>query len=271
MILFPHCKINLGLSIENKRPDGFHNIKTILYPIDLMDVLEINTSDESQISMTMSGIPIQGNIQSNLCVRAYELINKDFHLPAVNIHLHKAIPHGAGLGGGSSDAAFTIKMLNSKFNLGLSNEQMKLYASELGSDCAFFIENKAVVAKGKGDIFEKTDISLQNYYILIVKPDVCVNTSEAYQWIKPQNAEIDIESILKLPIESWKEWLVNDFEESVFKKYPVIRSIKELFYKSGAVYAAMSGSGAAVYGIFQEPPTLPSFSESYFRWGNFIK
>ncbi len=266
MITFPNCKINLGLYIENKRTDGFHNIKTIFYPIQLTDVLEIIESDSTHFSMTMSGIPVGGDVQSNLCVKAYELLKNDFQLPAVNIHLHKAIPHGAGLGGGSSDAAFTIKMLNSKFNLNLSNEQMQQYASKLGSDCAFFIENKAVIAKEKGNIFNNIEISLSNYHILIVKPDIYISTPEAYQWIKPRNTEIDIESIIKQPVETWKDTLVNDFEESVFKKHPLIASVKEVLYKNGAIYAAMSGSGAAVFGIFKEmPPALP-FPCGSFCW-----
>ncbi len=264
MIVFPNCKINLGLYIENKRDDGFHNIKTVFYPIQLTDVLEIIESDTIHFSMTMSGIPINGNTESNLCVKAYELLKNDFRLPAVKIHLHKAIPHGAGLGGGSSDAAFTIKMLNNKFNLNLSNLQMQQYASKLGSDCAFFIENKAVIAKGKGERFENIEISLKGYYILIVKPNVYVSTPEAYQCVKPRNTEIDIESIIKQPIEKWKDTLINDFEESIFKKYPIIASIKEILYNNGAIYAAMSGSGAAVFGIFKEVPSILPFPESSF-------
>ena len=267
MIDFPNCKINLGLYIENKRSDGFHNIKTIFYPFDLSDVLEIIESDSTGFSFTMSGIALNSSGQSNLCVKAYELLKNDFNLPAVKMHLHKNIPHGAGLGGGSADAAFTIKLLNKTFNLNLSISQMHEYAAKLGSDCPFFIENRTVIAKEKGDIFNPIQISLENYYILIVKPDVYVSTPEAYQWIKPRNAQVDIETIIKNPIETWKDLLYNDFEKSVFSKYPIIASIKDIFYKNGAIYAAMSGSGAAVFGIFHDaPPTLP-LPDHCFAWG----
>lgn len=270
MISFPNSKINLGLYIENKRPDGFHNIKTAFFPLPLIDVLEIIESQDTKFSMTMSGIPVNIDLSSNLCFKAYDMLRLDFNLPAVKIHLHKAIPHGAGLGGGSADAAFTIKMLNTKFNLNLSIEQMQQYAANLGSDSAFFIENKAIIAKGKGNIFEKTDFTLEKYYILLIKPEVCVNTAEAYKWVRPRNIEINIESILKQPIETWKTSLVNDFEESVFKKFPVIASFKNLMYENEAIYAAMSGSGAAVYGIFKEKPKQILFSDNCFCWGTYI-
>ncbi|NVN95486.1 MAG: 4-(cytidine 5'-diphospho)-2-C-methyl-D-erythritol kinase [Bacteroidetes bacterium] len=268
MIAFPNCKINLGLYIENKRNDGFHNIKTVFYPVELKDVLEIIESDTSDFSLSMSGITVNGDLKSNLCFKAYSLLKNDFQLPAVKIHLHKAIPHGAGLGGGSSDAAFTIKMLNSKFNLHLHKEQMQYYAGKLGSDCAFFIENKAVVAEEKGDVFESIEIDLNAYHILIVKPNVFVSTPEAYQWVKARNETIDIKSIIKQPIRNWKDNLINDFEESVFKKYPIIASVKELLYENDAVYASMSGSGAAVFGIFKEAPISLPLPEDCFCWSN---
>ncbi len=267
MIAFPNCKINLGLYLENKRTDGFHNIKTVFFPVKLTDVLEIIESDTADCSMTMSGIPIDGDIQSNLCIKAYKILKNDFKLPSVKIHLHKVIPHGAGLGGGSSDAAFTIKTLNTKFNLHLSNLQMQQYASKLGSDCAFFIENKTVIAKGKGDLFEKIELSLSGYYIYIVKPDVFVSTPEAFKWVHPRNEKIDIQQILYKPIEKWNETLFNDFEESIFMKYPAIASIKDMLYKKGAVYAAMSGSGAAVFGLFKNKPTDMTFTKGNFSWG----
>ncbi|MFZ4740799.1 MAG: 4-(cytidine 5'-diphospho)-2-C-methyl-D-erythritol kinase [Bacteroidales bacterium] len=270
MIAFPNCKINLGLYIENKRSDGFHNIKTVFYPIELTDVLEIIESDTSHFVMSMSGIPVNGDFRSNLCYKAYSLLKNDFSLPAIKIHLHKAIPHGAGLGGGSSDAAFTIKMLNNKFNLNLNIKQMQQYASKLGSDCSFFIENKTVIAKEKGYVFENIEISLNDYHIIIAKPNIGVSTPDAYKWIKPRNEEIDIMSIIKQPIEHWKDILINDFEESVFKKHPIIASIKELLYKNGAIYAAMSGSGAAVFGIFKEIPQNLKLPDGSFCWGKLM-
>jgi 4-diphosphocytidyl-2-C-methyl-D-erythritol kinase len=266
MIAFPNCKINLGLYIENKRTDGFHTIKTILYPVELRDVLEIIESETNQFSMTMSGIPVNCDLESNLCVRAYKLLKKDFNLPAVKIHLHKVIPYGAGMGGGSSDAAYTIKILNNKFELKLSIGQMQEYASSLGSDCAFFIENKAVLAREKGDVFENTNITLSGYHLLIVKPAVYINTTEAYQWVKPRNTEIDIVNILNQPIECWKDMLINDFEESVFKNHPIIASIKDKLYQNGAIYASLSGSGSAVFGIFRERSSVISFPMNSFFW-----
>jgi 4-diphosphocytidyl-2-C-methyl-D-erythritol kinase len=221
MIAFPNCKINLGLYIENKRSDGFHNIKTVFYPIELTDVLEIIESDTSHFVMSMSGIPVNGDFRSNLCYKAYSLLKNDFSLPAIKIHLHKAIPHGAGLGGGSSDAAFTIKMLNNIFNLNLNNKQMQQYASKLGSDCTFFIENKTVIAKEKGDVFENIEISLNDYHIIIAKPNIGVSTPASY---------------------------------------------KETLYNNGAIYAAMSGSGAAVYGIFKEIPQNLRLPDGSFSW-----
>ncbi|MFZ4399065.1 MAG: 4-(cytidine 5'-diphospho)-2-C-methyl-D-erythritol kinase [Bacteroidales bacterium] len=266
MISFPNCKINLGLFIENKRTDGFHNIKTVFFPLPLRDVLEVIESDNNSFSITLSGIPINDDKQTNLCVKAYKLLKSDFNLPPVKIQLFKAIPHGAGLGGGSSDAAFTIKILNNKFKLSLSNKQMEFYAAKLGSDCAFFIENKVVIAKGKGEIFENIEFSLDNYFIVLIKPNSSVNTKDAYQWVKPRNTEIDIKKIIKQPIENWKEILINDFEVSIFNKYPEIASIKNLLYKSGAIYSSMSGSGASVFGIFKSPPPNLSLPKNSFYW-----
>lgn len=269
MICFPDCKINLGLYIEQKRDDGFHNIKTVFYPVQLNDALEFIVSDKNT-EMDISGITIEGDIQSNLCMQAYNLLKEDYNLPPVKAHLHKAIPHGAGLGGGSSDAAFTIKLLNDLFSLDLSYQQMQQYASKLGSDCAFFIKNIAVIASEKGNVFKEIDLSLKGYTIIIVKPQIHVSTPDAYKWVKPRNTIIDIENIIKLPIENWKELLINDFEVSVFAKHPEIAAIKDKLYQNGAIYAAMSGSGASVFGLFKSTEKEIIFPDSYFVWKGII-
>jgi len=266
MISFPNCKINLGLHVTEKRTDGFHNIETVFYPVQLYDILEIIKSDKGN-SFESSGIDIPGNISSNLVLCAYELLKKDFDLSPVQVYLHKIIPIGAGLGGGSSDAAFAIKILNELFFLKISDVEMMHYASRLGSDCAFFIENKPVFACGKGDEFTNIKIDLSGYIICLVKPDISVNTAEAYSLIKPDKKKISIEEIVRMPIEQWKDVLINDFEKPVFKKYPQIKIIKEKMYESGAFYASMSGSGSAVYGIFEKEVSLKNnFAEDYFVW-----
>ncbi|MCX6231493.1 MAG: 4-(cytidine 5'-diphospho)-2-C-methyl-D-erythritol kinase [Bacteroidetes bacterium] len=268
MIVFPNAKINLGLYIENKRGDGYHDIKTIFYPIQLCDALEITKSEDSEFEMTISGIPIIGELDKNLCAKAYFLLKDEFQLPGIKLHLHKAIPHGAGLGGGSADAAFTIKLLNNIFNLSLTDAVMAKYASKIGSDCAFFIENKTVLASGRGDTFENIDISLNDYYIYIVKPDVNVSTVDAYHNVKARNSSIDIRSIINQPIETWKHSLINDFEESIFLNHPELSLIKNSLYANGAIYAALSGSGSALFGIFNKIPSIPfNFPNHYFCWG----
>lgn len=263
MILFPNSKINLGLHVTSKLSDGFHSIETVLYPIQWQDILEIvpNKNAHKKIEFTASGIPIDGNIENNLCVKAYHLLDAYFKLPPVCMHLHKIIPMGAGLGGGSADASYTLTILNSIFELGLPNTSLAEYASKLGSDCAFFIHNKLVFAKGKGNIFSEVNVSLKNYWLLIVKPDVHVNTGEAYAGITPKNAKNNLTELLNQKPELWNEKLTNDFEESIFIKFPIIKNIKEKIYKSGAVYASMSGSGSAVFGIFKNEPDAEYFKE----------
>ncbi len=265
MISFPNCKINLGLYIEQKRDDGFHNIKTIFYPISLCDALEIVVS-QNTTEMSISGIPVECDLQSNLCMKAYESVKKDFGLPPVKIHLHKAIPNGAGLGGGSSDAAFTIKLLNNLFSLSLSNNIMEKYASELGSDCAFFINNSTVIASGKGNVFEDIPLAFNGFSVIIIKPPIHVSTSVAYQFAEPRNETVDIKTLINQPISKWKDSLINDFEKSVFKKFPEIEDIKARLYQNGAEYAAMSGSGSSVFGIFKKDIPKMNFPENYFVW-----
>lgn len=256
MITFPNAKINLGLNIIEKRPDGYHNLETIFYPINLQDALEVTRQEgnNKEYTLRISGMTLDGDPEDNLVVRAYKLLKNDHpQIQPIDIHMYKHIPAGAGLGGGSSDAAHMIKLLNEKFALGLGAEQMEKYATQLGADCAFFIKNQPVFASGIGEIFEPIELSLKGYHIVLVKPDIFVSTRDAFSQIKPERPAVSLKEIVKQPIESWKGSMKNDFESSVFQKFPEIAAIKDELYDLGAVYAAMSGSGSAVYGIFREP------------------
>lgn len=248
MIVFPNAKINIGLNVVEKRPDGFHNIESIFYPVlELFDVLEVIISDK--LKFTSSGISIPGNNQDNLCLKAYHLIKTDFDVAPVHIHLHKVIPIGAGLGGGSSDAAFTLKVLNQLFELNLTDEQLINYARKLGSDCAFFIKNEPVYAFGKGDEFEPITLDLSKFDVRIEYPNIHVGTAEAYAGVKPKKSEINLKEVIQLPISEWRNKLKNDFEDSIFPNHPQIKALKEQFYSEGALYASMTGSGSAVFGL----------------------
>lgn len=264
MITFPNIKINLGLSITEKRPDGYHNLETVFYPVALEDALEIRTNSEAQQKFTLHqhGMEIAGNPENNLVVKAYLLLDKEFHLPPVEIHLYKHIPSGAGLGGGSSDAAFMLKLLNEHYNLQLSDNQLEDYAATLGADCAFFIKNTPTYAEGIGNIFSPIELSLKGYRIMIVKPDVFVSTREAFANIRPHRPEYPVREVIRRPVAEWKDTLINDFEASVFPQYPVIGEIKEELYHQGAIYASMSGSGSSVFGLFAADTTLPEID-----WG----
>lgn len=256
MITFPNAKINLGLNIVEKRPDGYHNLETIFYPINLQDALEVTRreNNDKEYTLHISGSPLEGEPEDNLVVKAYKLLKKDYPgLLPVDIHMYKHIPAGAGLGGGSSDAACMIKLLNDKFSLGLSTERMEEYAVKLGADCAFFIRNKPVFATGIGNLFEPVELSLKGYHIILIKPDIFVSTRDAFAEIKPVRPAVSLKEIAKQPMETWKNSMKNDFEDSVFKKFPEIAAIKDELYDLGAVYAAMSGSGSSVYGIFKAP------------------
>ena len=256
MICFPNAKINIGLNIVEKRTDGFHNIETVFYPVQLCDVLEIIES--SKFEFSNSGIAVPNDGKENLCVKAYRLLSKEFQLPPVKIHLHKIVPIGAGLGGGSSDAALTIKALNNLFQLNLSKEKMKDHARQLGSDCAFFIENDPMFAYERGDKFKPVQLDMNDHFIALVTPDIHVSTAEAYAGTAPKKPETSLEKLISLPIGEWKNNIYNDFEDSVFTKYPAIKTIKEKLYSLGAIYASMSGSGSSVYGVFKESKTFES-------------
>jgi 4-diphosphocytidyl-2-C-methyl-D-erythritol kinase len=256
MVVFPNAKINLGLNIVAKRTDGYHNLESCFVPIPWHDILEVIHAPA--LTFSTSGLPIPGHDSANLCLRAFHLLQADFPLSPVHIHLHKIIPMGAGLGGGSADGAFTLVVLNELFDLRLSPEILMEYAEKLGSDCPFFIRNQAVLATGKGTEFHPINLSLKGLHLVVVKPDIHVSTAEAYAGVRPSISTPSVKEILEtLPMEGWTEVLKNDFEASVFARYPDLRKLKESLYQLGAKYAAMSGSGSAIFGLFDQPPVLP--------------
>ncbi len=260
MIIFPNAKINIGLNVIERRDDGYHNLETVFYPVAIKDALEIIVADE--LSFQSTGLDIPGRMEDNLCVKGYHLLKKDFDLPPVKIHLHKHIPIGAGLGGGSADAAFLIKLMDQNFELGLSENQMIDYARQLGADCAFFIQNKPVFAFDRGDEFEPIKLDLSNYKIVVVMPPVHISTSEAFGGVKPAPVKQSLMELVYRPVTEWKNVIKNDFEVSVFKNHPAIRGVKAALYEAGAIYASMSGSGAAVFGIFNETPDLSELEKT---------
>jgi 4-diphosphocytidyl-2C-methyl-D-erythritol kinase len=279
VISFPNCKINLGLHICNKRPDGYHNIETIFFPVQWFDILEVVNKGTAvnglvpakyhrhqfeNIDFSLSGIDLPGAVEKNIVIKAYELLKKDFSsLPPVQIHLHKNIPAGAGLGAGSADAAFALQLLNNKFNLHLSASLLLDYAFQLGSDCPFFIINKPCYATGRGEILEEIDLDLSSYKIVIVNPGIHVNTAEAFSLVTPTLPVTSLKEIISKDINEWKDILANDFEAVVCNRYPAIKKIKETLYKTGALYASMSGSGSTVYGIFSKENKFENFQKTF--------
>lgn len=253
MVSFPNCKINLGLQILRKRPDGFHDLQTVFYPIPLTDALEIIQTDEKKTTLSLSGLSIDAKEEDNISIKAYQILKKDFsNLPAIKLHLHKVIPSGAGLGGGSADGAFTLLLLNQKFNLGLTEEQLINYALQLGSDCPFFIKNKPCFAKGRGEDMEAIDLDLSSYKIALVNPRIHVATGWAFSQLTPNDQRPSLKNIIQQPVEIWKEQLINDFEPAIFKQYPEIEKIKTSLYEQGAVYASMTGTGSTVFAFFKK-------------------
>lgn len=274
MITFPNAKINLGLHITEKRPDGYHNLETIFYPIPLEDALEVTllNGSERKFALHQSGMEIAGDPETNLVVKAYKLLADKYPLPPLDIYLHKHIPSGAGLGGGSSDAAFMLKLLNEKFALNLSDGTLEEYAATLGADCAFFIRNTPTFAEGIGNLFSPISLSLQGYQLVLIKPDVFVSTREAFAHIHPQKPKHSLKEIISYPVSEWKNYLINDFEESVFPQHPVIGKIREELYQAGALYAAMSGSGSSLFGIFHPEASLPRLTyENAFHFHCILK
>ena len=253
MIKFPNCKINLGLHVTQKRADGFHDIETVFYPVAINDVLEIITSKNNTTQLHSSGIGIAGNANDNLCIKAYNLLKQGFNnLPAVDIYLQKNIPAGAGLGGGSADGAYTLLLLNEKYNLGLSEQQLINYALRLGSDCPFFIKNTPCYATGRGEVLQPVDTDLSGYKIVIINPGIHINTGRAFSNITPARPQSSLQINIALPVTRWKNIIVNDFETAVFAAHPSMQKIKEDLYAAGAVYAAMTGTGSTFFGVFNK-------------------
>lgn len=271
MITFPNAKINIGLNILSKRADGYHNLQTVFYPVHLKDALEIikTTEQPDDIIFSHTGLAISGKQEDNLCIKAYHLLRKDFpQVTRVKMHLHKAIPMGAGMGGGSADGAFTLTLLNNLFNLNLSEGELIQYALQLGSDCPFFIFNQPCFATGRGEIMKRVQLDLSPYRILIVSPGIHINTVAAFSQINTGENNVNLNTLIAAPVEQWKHTISNDFEKPVFAQYPEIAAIKAGLYNAGAVYAAMSGSGSTVFGIFHAGNQLSvNFPDHYFcQW-----
>jgi len=277
MLLFPNAKINLGLHITGKRADGYHELATVFYPVLLKDVLEIIQTDKattnhephtnSTIIFTTTGLTIPGEPDKNLCVKAYHLLQKDYpELPAIKMHLHKIIPMGAGLGGGSADGAFALRLINQKFQLHLSDQQLIHYAAQLGSDCPFFILNKPCFATGRGELLEPINLDLSDYQFVLVNPNIHISTKWAFEQLTPSKPQADLRSIVQQPIESWKNNLYNDFEAPIAKHHPEIQSIKDTLYSNGAIYASMTGSGSTVFGIFSKNATIQLDKEMNYSY-----
>jgi 4-diphosphocytidyl-2-C-methyl-D-erythritol kinase len=269
MVVFPKAKINLGLRITEKRTDGYHNIETLFYPVGLCDALEFVVTGGSATNddLTVSGIPVNIKPEENIVIKAVKRLREACSFPFLRIHLHKAIPHGAGLGGGSSDAACMLKSLNRHFHLALSNSVLKSIALETGSDCPFFIDGDPSFATGRGEILQPVSPVLSGYYLLLLNPGVAINTSEAYSNCRPMIPSASLSHLAELKIEEWKELILNDFEAYAFSRHPIIKEIKNGLYESGALFSLMSGSGSSVYGIFREKSdSLPSHLKAMIIW-----
>lgn len=269
MVVFPHCKINLGLYVLNKRTDGYHSLSTCFYPVPWTDVLEIIESN--QLRFTTSGIVIPGSPNTNLCWRAYELVAQKRSIPPVHIHLHKVVPMGAGLGGGSSDGAFTLRLLNDKFKLDFSKGELMEMASQLGSDCPFFVQDEPQVGSGRGEILEPISLSLGGTFIVMVKPDIHISTKEAYSNMVPKAPDYELRETLLGPVSQWPARLGNDFELGAMQRHPAIRAIKERLYSAGAFYAGMSGSGSAVFGLFRQEIDAAELLRGMSGWSGWLR
>ncbi len=264
MLVYPNAKINLGLNVVRRRNDGFHDIETVFYPIAINDVLEFVRS-EGDSSFASTGIEIPGS-GDNLVMKALSLLQHDFKIENLKVHLHKVIAIGAGLGGGSADAAFMLKALRDYFRLSLSNDQLKVYATKLGSDCSFFIDNQPAYAWGRGELMEPVNLWLKDYHLLLVYPDLHISTAQAYSLVKPQEPKINVREVVQLSVEQWKDKLVNDFEVSAFEIHPQLIKLKEELYNMGAEYACMSGSGSSFFGIFKEKKEVSDALKKYSNW-----
>jgi 4-diphosphocytidyl-2-C-methyl-D-erythritol kinase len=271
MVIFSNCKINFGLHILNKRPDGFHNIETVFIPVPWNDVIEIERSPK--LSLEVSGIQIEGNIEDNYCIKAYKILKEKFDLPPVKLCLLKNIPTGAGLGGGSANAAYTLKLLNKFFKLGLSVSELKNYAETIGSDCPFFIDNKISLATSKGELMEDVLVDFKNMHLVIIYPGIEVNTAWAYKTLAGKNIyehHKSLKELVKSERVEWKGAVINDFEKIVFKEFPVLSAIKQKLYEMGAIYASMSGSGSAVFGFFEMPQKVGKIALEFHLPENYV-
>ena len=265
MICFPNCKINIGLNIFNQRDDGFHEIQSIFYPVPIRDALEINNSKETTISIY--GAEISGDPTSNLIYKAWELLTEEHHIGPITISLLKKIPSGGGLGGGSADGSFMLNLLNGFFHLGLSMEKLEGYAAKLGSDCPFFINNKPAIVTGRGEYLHTLNLDLSGYHLLLVNPKIHISTKDAFQSITPRSRfELDIDSIENLKFNYWNNYLTNDFEEPMLRKYPQIEFIKRQIRDLGALYTSLSGTGSTYYGIFRNAPNTGNLFPNCNVW-----
>ena len=266
MITYPNAKLNLGLNVVAKRADGYHDLETVFYPVPITDALEVFPMDPDfpsavDCDLKVTNLHIEGDEQKNLVVRAYQLLKQDFPtLPRIHAHLYKGIPTQAGMGGGSSDCGFMITLLNRQFQLGLTDQQMIDYAARLGADCAFFVLNQPCYAEGIGERLQPIALDLTGWYLAVVRPDIPVSTREAFSLIVPQHPAQNCRDIVMQPVETWRDALTNDFEKSVFALHPEIGAIKDQLYEMGAVYAAMSGSGSSLFGLFRHPVALDAFT-----------
>ncbi|MGL4293674.1 MAG: 4-(cytidine 5'-diphospho)-2-C-methyl-D-erythritol kinase [Bacteroidales bacterium] len=267
MITFPNAKINLGLSVVAKRADGYHNLETVFYPIGLKDALEVIPRADGKCVLHLSGIQVGGSQEDNLVVKAFRMVEQKYNPGGVDIYLYKHIPSGAGMGGGSSDASFMLLLLNDLFSLGMSQQELEEMSGKLGADCPFFCRNVPVYAEGTGNEFESVDFTLKGYYLVVIKPDVFVSTKDAFSGITPRVPLQNVKDIVTgMPVEEWKIGLKNDFEETVFARYPRLAEIKNTLYEAGAIYASMSGSGSSLFGIFDHPVSLKERFPNDFVW-----
>ena len=269
MITFPIAKINLGLNIVEKRSDGYHNLETVFYPLPIHDAIEIHEMDNGfpssvNCDLKVSNMAIDGDEQKNLVVKAYNLMAERFALPRLHVHLHKAIPSQAGLGGGSSDAAYMLTMLNREYRLGLQEEELIHLAKRLGADCPFFVNPQPSYATGIGELLTPITLDLSSYHIVVIKPNIAVSTAEAFRNIVPKAPKKRCADIVRQPVETWRTELLNDFESSIFVQHSELRRIKEMLYGTGALYASMSGSGSSLFGLFRDTPPLQSLFPDNF-------
>lgn len=268
MVAFPGCKINLGLHILSRRPDGYHELNTGFYPVPWSDLLEFVPSKE--FSLTVTGLDIPGLQDDNLVTKAYRLLKRDVDLPPIQGHLHKLVPMGAGLGGGSADAAHALRLLDNLFELNLAPPALSAYAQQLGSDCSFFLTDTPAIGRGRGDLLEPLELRLKGHYLVIFAPEIHIATADAYAGVTPQMPKEKLHVTLKRPVTEWREWLVNDFEPSVFSRFPVLAALKESCYAKGALYASLSGSGSSVFGLFDREVPRTALFPGIAGWSGWL-